>query len=70
MANLVLLRKSPRQSADTTSTIQPTFLSSRRNKWITLKSEAPIEKLAVEQIKAALDAGLARKGLTKVDFDC
>ena len=38
-------------------------------KWIDLKSEAPIEKLTDAQIKAALDAVLARKGLTKVDTD-
>jgi hypothetical protein len=38
-------------------------------KWITLKSEAPIDKLTDEQIKVALDAGLVRKGLTKVDTD-
>ena len=45
------------------------FSKFRTYKWITLKSEAPIEKLTDEQIKAALDAAFARKGLTKVDGD-
>src|SRR5215469_5285432 len=35
--------------------------------WVTMISEAPIDKLTDEQIKASLDAGLARKGLKKVD---
>jgi hypothetical protein len=45
------------------------FSKFKTYKWITLNSEAPIDKLTDEQIKAALDAGLARKGLTKVDTD-
>ena len=38
-------------------------------KWVTMMSEAPIDKLTDEQIKATLDAAFARKGLTKVDAD-
>jgi hypothetical protein len=45
------------------------FSKFKTYKWITLKSEAPIDKLTDDQIKASLDAGLARKGLTKVDSD-
>jgi len=45
------------------------FSKFKTYKWITLNSEAPIDKLTDEQINAALDAGLARKGLTKVDTD-
>jgi hypothetical protein len=45
------------------------FSQFKTYKWITLNSVAPIDKLTDEQIKAALDAGLARKGLTKVDAD-
>ena len=45
------------------------FSKFKTYKWITLNSEAPIDKLTDEQIKVALDAGLARKGLTKVDTD-
>ena len=45
------------------------FSKFKTYKWITLKSEAPIDKLTDEQIKAALEAGLSRKGLTKVDAD-
>jgi hypothetical protein len=45
------------------------FSKFKTYKWITLMSEAPIDNLTDEQIKAALDAGLARKGLTKVDTD-
>jgi hypothetical protein len=45
------------------------FSKFKTYKWITLNSEAPIDKLTDEQIKAALDAGLAQKGLTKLDTD-
>ena len=45
------------------------FSKFKTYKWITLNSEAPIDKLTDEQITAALEAGLARKGLTKVDTD-
>jgi hypothetical protein len=45
------------------------FSKFKTYKWVTLKSEAPIEKLTDEQIRAALDAAFARKGLTKVEGD-
>jgi hypothetical protein len=45
------------------------FSKFKTYKWVTMMSEAPIDKLTDEQITAALDAGLARKGLTKVDSD-
>jgi hypothetical protein len=45
------------------------FSKFKTYKWITLNSEAPIDKLTDEQIKAALESGLSRKGLTKVDTD-
>jgi hypothetical protein len=45
------------------------FSKFRTYKWVTLKSEAPIEELTDEQIKAAIGAALVRKGLTKVDGD-
>jgi hypothetical protein len=45
------------------------FSKFKTYKWVTMMSEAPIDKLTDEQIKAALDAALARKGLTKVDTD-
>ena len=38
-------------------------------KWIAFTNVAPIDKLTDEQIKAAVDAALAKKGLTKVDVD-
>lgn len=41
------------------------FSKFKTYKWITLNSEAPIDKLTEGQMKAALDAGLARKGLRK-----
>jgi len=44
------------------------FSKFKTYKWITLKSEAPIDKLTDEEIKAALDAGLVRKGLNKSRF--
>ena len=45
------------------------FSKFKTYKWVTLKSEAPIDELTDEQIKAALNAALTRKGLTKVDGD-
>jgi hypothetical protein len=45
------------------------FSKFKTYKWITLKSEAPIDELTDEQIKAALAAALAQKGLTKTDGD-
>ena len=45
------------------------FSKFKTYKWVTLKSEAPIDKLTDEQIKATLDAAFARKSLTKVDGD-
>jgi hypothetical protein len=38
-------------------------------KWVSLQSAAPIDKLTDEQIKAALDVALARKGLTNANSD-
>ena len=43
------------------------FSKFKTYKWVTLESEAPIEGFTDEQIKAAVDAELVRKGLTKVD---
>lgn len=45
------------------------FSKFRTYRWVSLKSEAPIDELTDEQIKAALDAALARKGLAKIDGD-
>jgi hypothetical protein len=45
------------------------FSKFKTYKWVYFKSVAPIDNLTDEQIKAAVDAGLAQKGLTKVDVD-
>ena len=45
------------------------FSKFKTYKWVTMMSEAPIDELTDEQIKATLDSALARKGLTKVDSD-
>ena len=45
------------------------FSKFKTYKWVPLKSVAPIDELTDDQIKAALDAALAGKGLTKVDGD-
>ena len=42
------------------------FSKFKTYKWITLNSEAPIDKLTDEQIKAAVDAALSKRGLTKI----
>ena len=45
------------------------FSKFKTYKWVIFKNAAPIDNLTDEQIKAAMDAGLARKGLAKVDAD-
>ena len=45
------------------------FSKFKTYKWITLKSEEPIDKLTDEQIKATLDAAFSQKGLKKIDSD-
>jgi hypothetical protein len=45
------------------------FSKFKTYKWVAFKNEAPIDKLTDEQIKATVDAALARKGLTKVNGD-
>ena len=46
------------------------FAKFKTYKWVTLKNgAAPIDSLTDEQIKAALDAALAQKGLSKIDGD-
>lgn len=45
------------------------FSKFKTYRWVTLKSEAQIETLTDEQVKAALGAALTRKGLTKVEGD-
>ena len=37
--------------------------------WVAIKNAAPVDDLTDKQIKAALDAQLAQKGLTKVEGD-
>jgi hypothetical protein len=68
---LVLLMAGSAVSQDVRYNFDSTadFSKFKTYKWITLKSEAPIDKLTDDQIKASLDAGLARKGLKKVDTD-
>jgi len=39
------------------------FSKFKMYKWITLKSEEPIDKLTDEQIKTTLDAAFSQKGL-------
>ncbi len=45
------------------------FSKFKTYKWVTLKNETRIDELTDQQIKAALDAAFARKGLTKIDGD-
>lgn len=45
------------------------FSKFKTYKWVTLKSVAPIDSLTDEQIRAALEAALALKGLSKIDGD-
>ena len=45
------------------------FSKFKTYKWVTLKNAAQLDNLLDQQIKAAVDAELARKGLTKVEDD-
>ena len=45
------------------------FSKFKTYKWVTFKNEAPIDNVTDEQIKAAVDAAAARKGLQRVDVD-
>lgn len=45
------------------------FSKFKTYKWVTLKNAAKLDDLVDKQIKAAVDAELARKGLSKVDDD-
>jgi hypothetical protein len=45
------------------------FSKFKTYKWVTFRNVAPIDNLTDEQIKAAVDAAVAKKGLTKVDVD-
>ena len=68
---LLLLTASSALSQDIRYNFDDTanFAKFRTYKWVNLKSEAPIDEITDEQIKAALNAAFARKGLTKVDGD-
>lgn len=45
------------------------FATYKTYKWVTLKDAGPVDNLLDSQIKAAIDAELAKKGLTKVEGD-
>src|SRR5215475_1290444 len=45
------------------------FSKFKTYKWVAIKDAAPVDDLTDKQIKAALDAELAAKGLSKVDAD-
>jgi len=45
------------------------FSKFRTYKWVQIKDAAQLGQLADKQLKAAIDAELAKKGLTKVDGD-
>ena len=45
------------------------FSKFKTYKWVYFKNVAPIDNLTDEQIKAAVDAALAQKGLVKIDGD-
>jgi hypothetical protein len=48
---------------------QANFASFKTYKWVTIKGASQLSDLADKQIKAAVDAELAKKGLTKTDAD-
>jgi|SRR5215471_308524 len=48
---------------------QANFASFKTYKWVTIKGAQQLSELADKQVKAAVDAELAKKGLTKSDSD-
>src|SRR5260221_10112385 len=46
-----------------------TFAALKTYKWVTIKGATPLSQLADKQVKAAVDAELATKGLIKSDSD-
>jgi Domain of unknown function (DUF4136) len=48
---------------------QADFASFKTYKWVTIKGATPLSDLADKQIKAAVDAELVKKGLTKTDAE-
>ena len=57
------------QSVDCEFSDGADFSHFKTYKWVTFKNVAPIDDVTDEQIKAAVDTALAKKGLTKVDGD-
>ncbi len=53
----------------TTSTRRPIFSKFKTYKWVAIKGAAQPDDLIDKQIKSAVDAQLATKGLSKVDGD-
>ncbi len=45
------------------------FSKFKTYRWVTIKGAEPVDNLMDQQIKSAIDAELATKGLTKVDSD-
>src|SRR4051812_29636308 len=45
------------------------FASFKTYKWVQIKGATPLNNLADQQVKAAVDAELAKKGLTKSESD-
>ncbi|HET9830200.1 MAG TPA: DUF4136 domain-containing protein [Vicinamibacterales bacterium] len=45
------------------------FAGFKTYKWVTIKGASQVSDLADKQIRAAIDAGLAKKGLTKTDAE-
>src|SRR5262249_17376883 len=48
---------------------QANFASYKTYKWVTIKGATQLSDLADKQVKAAVDAELSKKGLTKSDSD-
>jgi hypothetical protein len=48
---------------------QANFASFKTYKWVTIKGATQLSELADRQVKAAVDAELSKKGLTKSDSD-
>jgi len=57
------------QSINCEFTDNADFSKFKTYRWVTFKNAAPIEKLTDGQIRAAVDAAAAKKGLKRVDVD-
>ena len=69
IVSLLIASSALSQSVDCEFADNTDFSKFKTYKWVTFKNAAPIDKLTDEQVRAAVDAAAATKGLKRVDVD-